>query len=50
VPAEITVRGKGGQPRIVKISYDAAQTVDRNLRVRVRHPQAGRAERQYQVI
>jgi integrase len=29
---EITVRGKGGRPRVVKISYDAAQAVDRYLR------------------
>jgi site-specific recombinase XerC len=39
---EITVHGKGGKPRIVKISYDAARTVDRDLRARVRHPQAWR--------
>ena len=37
---EITVRGKGGKPRIVKISYDAARAVDRYLRARARHPQA----------
>jgi site-specific recombinase XerD len=37
---EITVRGKGGRPRIVKISYDATRAVDRYLRARARHPQA----------
>ena len=37
---EITVRGKGGKPRIVKISYDAARGLDRYLRARARHPQA----------
>jgi integrase len=41
---EISVRGKGGKPRIVKISYDAARAVDRNLRARARHPQAWRAQ------
>jgi integrase len=41
---EITVRGKGGRPRIVKISYDAAWVVDRYLRARARHPQAWRAQ------
>jgi integrase/recombinase XerD len=39
---EIAVRGKGGRPRIVKISYDAARAVDRYLRARARHPQAWR--------
>jgi site-specific recombinase XerD len=33
---EITVRGKGGKPRIVKISYDAARSLDRYLRARAR--------------
>jgi site-specific recombinase XerD len=37
---EIIVRGKGGRPRIVKISHDAARAVDRYLRARARHPQA----------
>jgi integrase/recombinase XerD len=41
---EIRVRGKGGKPRIVKISYAAAQAVDRYLRARARHPQAWRAQ------
>jgi integrase/recombinase XerD len=42
--SEITVRGNGGKPRIVKISYDAARAVDRYLRARARHPQAWRAQ------
>ena len=37
---EITVRGKAGKTRIVKISYDAARGLDRYLRVRARHAQA----------
>jgi integrase/recombinase XerD len=41
---EITVLGKGGRPRIVKIGYDAARMVDRYLRARARHPQAWRAQ------
>jgi integrase/recombinase XerD len=41
---EITVHGKGGKPRIVKISHDAARAVDRYLRARARHPQAWRAQ------
>jgi site-specific recombinase XerD len=41
---EIRVRGKGGRERIVKISYQAARAVDRYLRVRARHPLAGRPE------
>lgn len=39
---EITVRGKGGKPRIVKISYDATRAVGRYPRARARHPQAWR--------
>jgi integrase/recombinase XerD len=39
---EITVRGKHGKQRIVKISYQAARTVDRYLRARSRHAQAWR--------
>jgi site-specific recombinase XerD len=39
---EITVLGKGGRPRIVKIDYDAARALDRYLRGRARHPQAWR--------
>jgi integrase len=36
--------GKGGRPRIVKISYDAARALDRYLRARARHPQAWRPQ------
>jgi hypothetical protein len=31
---EITVVGKGGRPRIVRIGYDAARAVDRYVRAR----------------
>ncbi len=41
---EITVVGKGGKPRIVKISRDAARSLDRYIRVRSRHAQAWRPE------
>ena len=41
---EITVVGKGGRPRIVKIGYDAARAVVRYVRARARHPQAWRAQ------
>jgi site-specific recombinase XerD len=41
---EIRVRGKAGKPRIVKISYHAARSVDRYLRVRAKHPHAARPE------
>jgi site-specific recombinase XerD len=41
---EITMHGKGGKPRIVKVSYDAARAVDRYLRARARHPQAWRPQ------
>jgi site-specific recombinase XerD len=41
---EITVRGKGGRPRVVKISHDAAQAMDRYLRARARHPQSWRPQ------
>jgi len=41
---EIRVRGKADKLRIVKISYDAARSLDRYLRVRARHPQAARPE------
>ena len=41
---EITVRGKGRKTRTVKISYDAARSLDRYLRVRARHAQAHRAQ------
>src|SRR5690242_17156242 len=41
---EITVRGKNGNQRIVKISYPAARTLDRYIRVRARHTQAWRSQ------
>ena len=41
---EIRVRGKAGKPRVVKISFHAARTLDRYLRARARHPQAARPE------
>jgi integrase/recombinase XerD len=41
---EITVRGKGGKDRIVKIGHQAARSLDRYLRARSRHPQAHRAQ------
>jgi integrase/recombinase XerD len=41
---EIRVFGKGGKPRVVPISYDAARSLDRYLRARAKHPLAGRPE------
>ena len=41
---EITVRGKATKPRIVRFGYQAAQTLDRYLRVRARHAQAWRPQ------
>jgi site-specific recombinase XerD len=41
---EIRVRGKVGKERIVKIGYQAARAVDRYLRARAKHPEAGRPE------
>lgn len=41
---EITVHGKGRKTRTVKISYDAARTIDRYLRVRAKHAQARRPQ------
>ncbi len=41
---EITVRGKAGKARIVKISYDAARVLDRYLRIRSGHAQAHRPQ------
>jgi integrase/recombinase XerD len=41
---EITVRGKGGRGRVVKIGHEAARALDRYLRVRSRHGQAGRPQ------
>jgi site-specific recombinase XerD len=37
---EITVRGKGGKDRIVKIGHQAARSLDRYQRARSRHSQA----------
>ena len=42
---EITVRGKGGKDRIVRIGHQAARSLDRYLRVRSRHGQAWRPQR-----
>jgi site-specific recombinase XerD len=39
---EITVRGKGGKARIVKITHDAACALDRYIRVRAGYAQAWR--------
>ena len=39
---EITVRGKGGKDRIVKIGHQAARSLDRYIRARSRHAQARR--------
>ena len=41
---EITVHGKGRKTRTVKISFDAARSLDRYLRVRARHAQAYRPQ------
>ncbi|MGH3288657.1 MAG: tyrosine-type recombinase/integrase [Streptosporangiaceae bacterium] len=41
---EITVHGKGRKTRVVKISYGAARSLDRYLRVRARHAQAYRPQ------
>ena len=41
---EITVRGKGGKDRIVKIGHQAARSLDRYLRARARHAQAWRPQ------
>jgi integrase/recombinase XerD len=41
---EITVRGKGGKDRIVKIGHQGARSLDRYLRGRARHPQAWRPQ------
>jgi integrase len=39
---EITVRGKGGRARVVRIGHEAARALDRYIRVRSRHAQAWR--------
>ena len=41
---EITVRGKGGKPRIVKIGHQTARSLDRYLHARSRHAQAWRPQ------
>jgi len=41
---EVTVRGKGGRPRTVRLSHEAARRLDRYLRARSRHPLAHRPE------
>ena len=41
---EITVRGKGGKDRIVKIGHQAARSLDRYLRARSRHAHAWRPQ------
>ena len=41
---EIRVFGKGGKPRVVTVSYEAARSLDRYLRARAKHPLAGRPE------
>src|SRR3984957_16556886 len=41
---EITVRGKGGKDRIVKIGHQTARSLDRYLRARSRHAQAWRPQ------
>ncbi len=41
---EITVRGKGGKDRIVRIGHQAARSVDRYIRARSRHAQAWRSQ------
>ena len=41
---ELTVRGKGGKDRIVKIGHQGARSLDRYLRARSRHAQARRPQ------
>jgi integrase len=41
---EITVRGKGGRSRIVRIGHEAAQALDRYIRIRSKHAQAWRPQ------
>ena len=41
---QIRIRGKGGTARTVKISHQAARSLDRYLRARARHPQAWRPQ------
>jgi site-specific recombinase XerD len=41
---EITVRGKGGKDRIVRIGHQVARSLDRYLRARSRHAQPWRPQ------
>jgi site-specific recombinase XerD len=41
---EITVRGKGGRPRVVRIGHEAARALDRYIRVRSKHAQTWRPQ------
>ena len=41
---EITIRGKGGKDRIVRIGHQVARSLDRYLRARSRHAQAWRPQ------
>jgi site-specific recombinase XerD len=41
---ELTVRGKGGKDRIVKIGHQGARSLDRYLRARSRHAHAWRPQ------
>jgi len=41
---EITVRGKGGRARVVRIGHEAARALHRYLRARSRHGQAHRPQ------
>ena len=41
---QLTVRGKGGKDRIVRIGHQAARSLDRYLRARSRHAQAWRPQ------
>lgn len=41
---EVRVHGKGGKVRVVRISHETARSVDRYLRLRVKHTQAYRPE------
>jgi integrase len=41
---EISVNGKGGKTRVVKVSYAAARCLDRHIRVQARHAEAYRPQ------
>jgi integrase/recombinase XerD len=47
---EITVRGKAGRPRVVRIGHDAARALDRYLRARSKHAQAWQHRHGYAAI